>query len=379
MNESTPTDSDSQDTPITQSAEAKDNGATKPRKRKPWTAILAGLLLLVLGGAGAGGYYIWQHVIKRLDTLGTDIASLRMRNAELRDDIEPRFASLEGNTSAQRLEAQLTEQKAQVSQRFAEQIKQNAVLQEAVSALHDMTMRDQQGWVIAEVEYLMNIAHHRLKLMRDLDGAAQALEGADERLSDLGDPLLQPVREQLAQEVYALKNFERPDLTGVALELEQLIAHLQPLPLRGSDGAQTTAQTPTEAPREETAGGWQGVVQAVSAELNRHITLRRKNHAPAEPADADPQASMNNFETLREKLEAARQAALVADDGQYHRQLGAALEQIDANLDPAAAATLKAELEALDKIDFKPELPNIDESLALLRAAQRPRPDEEGN
>jgi uroporphyrin-3 C-methyltransferase len=52
-----------------------------------------------------------------------------------------------------------------------------------VSVLAALVGRSQQGWSLAEVEYLLRIANQRLQLQRDLKTAQLALQAADTRFA----------------------------------------------------------------------------------------------------------------------------------------------------------------------------------------------------
>lgn len=366
-----PTDTKPEDT----ETQALDNDAPEPaneeRKggsRRPWVAILVLLLLLVIGAAGGAGYFTWKHVLGQFDELRSADATLRAEDSTLRaeaESIKQSIAGLDAHPAIGKLAKFITDEKQVLSVELGKQQQRLQGLQEALEVTHDIATRDQRGWALAEVRYLMNLAHHRLRLLRDLDGTALALEAADQRLYAIGDPLLAPVREELAREIHELRHFKRPDRTGIALKLHNLVTSLEPLPLRGQPPVGMTAEAQpavqTDAAPEK---GWKSLLTTVSQELHRHVAVTR-NGEPVEPV-LDAETRLYSHQILRLRLEAARLAVLSEDEDEYHRQLQAATAWTQEHFDESAATALLDDLTKLDETMIRPELPTINGSLKKL-------------
>jgi hypothetical protein len=73
-----------------------------------------------------------------------------------------------------------------------------------------------------EAEYYLVVANTELTLTRDFATALTALELADGRLAELGDPQLAPVREKVAGELLALRSMRLPDIEGIVFSLGRL-------------------------------------------------------------------------------------------------------------------------------------------------------------
>ncbi len=328
-------------------------------------AIVGAWLIAVLGLAvGAGGigagYWVWQQ------QQATDA-----RQSDTLADLNKSIVNLGANPDIQALRKELGEEV--LAFRAANQAQNREIenLKDSLSAIHDVALRDQRGWVTAEIEYLIQIANHRLRLMRDFDGAIAALRAADQRVRDLGDPKLLPVREKLADEIQMLEDFERPDLVGIALRLDRLTNHLQPMPLQRPEQASTRqdlAVAVTEG-EEKTVGGF---FRHVWNEFQSNIDYREYGEPVRSLPDATSELHMNQL--LRLRLEAARIAVLRQDDGEYHRQLKAAREWLTENFQGERATELAAELGALNTVNLRPELPMLTASLDKLKELERTRP-----
>ena len=323
-----------------------------------WVVALLGLAVGA-GGVGAG-YWVWQQQ-QATDARQTDTIA----------DLNKSIVNLGNNPDIQALRKELGEEVLAFREANQAQSRKIANLEDSLSAIHDVALRDQRGWVTAEIEYLIQIANHRLRLMRDFEGAIAALRAADRRVRDLGDPKLLPVREKLADEIQMLEDFERPDLVGIALRLDRMTNHLQPMPLQRPEQASTRQDLAVQVAEDEqkTVSGF---FRHVWNEFQSNIDYREYGEPVKSLPDATSELHMNQL--LRLRLEAARIAVLRQDDGEYHRQLEAAREWLTANFQGERATELATEIGALNAVDLRPELPLLTASLDQLKALERSRP-----
>jgi uroporphyrin-3 C-methyltransferase len=71
-------------------------------------------------------------------------------------------------------------------------------------------------------------------------------------------------------------------------------------------------------------------------------------------------------QVLRLRLEAARVAVMRGNNADYHNELKAALDWLDAHYAPQAAAAIKQQLQSMLTRDIAPTPPDISASLTLL-------------
>ncbi|HDP88862.1 MAG TPA: hypothetical protein ENN42_02750 [Thioalkalivibrio sp.] len=353
---------------IAEPVEERDVAPARSRNAAIVGAWAIALLALATGGGGIGaGWWAWQQQ-RTEDT----------RQADALAALEERIAGLDASAQVAALRRELAEQGRALRSAGDARGREIEHLKDTVGTLHEVSMRDQRDWMIAEIEYLIQIANQRLRLMRDFDGAIAALEAADRRVRDLADPKLLPVRELLADEVQMLKDFERPDLVGVALRLDRMATHLKPMPLQLPEQETVARELTVEVPEEEqkTAAG---LARHVWNAFSEHITYREYPDPVKALPDTETELHLNQL--LRLRLEAARIAVLRQDDAEYHRQLRAAREWLTAKFDGEHAATLAAELEALDAVNLRPALPELTASLDKLHELNRrpgaPKPADE--
>jgi uroporphyrin-3 C-methyltransferase len=369
------------------------DGAGRGGRRLGLVAV-AGTLALVVALAMSGiGYWHWTQLRGELDDLERRLGANLEVQARMQASIEQARGAVEAQQQvfeAREAELRATlgayetaarEQRRVLEQRerqlAAEQLRletREAELREAVDDMHRRIGRSGSAWMVAEAEYLIRLAGHRLELARDALTARAALELADERLRDTLDPAWAPVRARLARDIDALAAAEPPDLDRLGERLAAVKARIPELePARPAHAAGPAAAPPEAeaAPRER---GWDTLVGDFMSGMTDAVRIRR-NDGPV-PALPLPEHEALHRRNLELRLETARLALALGEPGMYRRSLGdarAALrEQFRADADVTQA--LLTELEALAAVDIRPPLPAADgEALRLLQAERTAR------
>ena len=225
------------------------------------------------------------------------------------------------------------------------------------------------AWKLAEVEYLLTIANHRLLMQRDAAGALELLTLSDQVLAELDDFRFHEVRALLADEQLALRTFEYPDMQGVFLRLEAVKRSLDDLPIRLPEYTARDPNASLETPADAS------MVDALLHRLDGLVRFRRHEDEAFRPLLAPAEAEYLE-QHLRLALERAQLAALRGDQGIFEASLRAAGDQLHRFVDPgrSAVAETLAELDALQRIDLQVAPPDIAASLARLRELRRGAP-----
>ncbi|OOG25049.1 hypothetical protein B1C78_07440 [Thioalkalivibrio denitrificans] len=324
-------------------------GSARGQNAALLVATLAFLLSLGVGGAL---FYLWQDAE---DTRAAQARQLERLSAEL-EAREEHLSRLEG--ALDRESGAREDLRERTDARLA-------TVEQGLTRLQDRTTRQERGWQVAEIKHLQRMAAHRLRLMDDPEGARRALQAADELLAELGDPRLMPVREALAGEIQALEDMPRPDIPGVALRLERVVADMRPIPLRGQARVDTAARDVIAGePVDPEAPWWARAYGEVRSALAEHISIRRHGEPLRMLPDAETELFLRQLLMLR--VEAARLAALRTDDAQYQRNLEGAISLLDDYFDSEASASVRERLEGLKAVTLRPEPPDISGSFTRL-------------
>ena len=322
--------------------------AARPKPRRSWFGFFNFLLILALGGAG--GYYWWieqQNLREReaaLDALRAEIET-RASTSQL-SRLDGGIASLRSETGA-------------LGDRIATLETGQEGLRESAEKLYELFGRDRADWQLAEVEYLMRVAQHKLILEDDFAGAALTLQAASDRIGRTGDPGLLPVRVTISEEVAALKTRERPDLVGMTLTLARLARQVRALQPGFAPRAEETGDgLPQVAPPED----WR---DRVAAFIDSLVEVR---HESAPPSEIEVQVE-NVAETLEDNLKLARWAVLDRDARQYSELIDRSLRLLREyyDLDNAANHDFLSELQVLQKMQLRPQKPDITGSLRQMQ------------
>jgi uroporphyrin-3 C-methyltransferase len=374
-----------------------------PAAKKSGGSFLAFLALLLAGAALGASYYLWQQ----LEQVRSDGIALK---DSLTQEVRGQSSELPGQISA--LQGELSELRAQVSplqaeistlgQELQQRPAQDAgitpgaldALQRQISELRDQISRQSSSpitgpvsgpttapavsqtsraaadseavWMVAEVEYLLLVANRRLQLEQDLPTALAALQMADKRLRESGDPAWMKVREQLAAELAALRSVPAVDRDGLSLQIASMVERvgaIEPLMMPAVEAEEEAATVTAREERSlETLPGdaWRG--------LKSLLIIRR--HDGELPLFLPPDQLHFLKQNLQLQLEAARYALLRSDQRLYSDSLERAGAWLAAHFDPEQdeVKSLLVEIEQLKQVQIQPELPDLSGSLRALQA-----------
>jgi uroporphyrin-3 C-methyltransferase len=337
----------------------------RPRSGRALALFSLLLALLALGGVG----YLYQQLIglpglPGLSPTGGVAPEARMT------DLATRIDRLE-SAGAARPDANLAGDLADLSNTLRAEL--DARLRAGAAATDARLRAIEAGgaaapvasdWQLAEVQYLLRMANHRLLMERDVAGAVRLLRAADEVLRGLDDLSLHEVRARIASEVLALESLPALDAEGLFLQLEAIKDDLDRLPLR----------LPTLDAVEPAAEAPEGLLDVLRAEFGKLLRFRRFDGA-VRPLLAPEEAVYLEL-NLRLMLERAQLAALRREQTIYDRSISRARDWIEAFLDletPEVQRVLGG-LRALDGLSLAAPLPDISGSLNALNDQLRSAP-----
>lgn len=295
-------------------------------------ALYIGIAALLLTlGIGAFTFYTWNAQRNLSHQIEQTVMALR--------DLD---TSLKGE-----LEQGLTEMRAE-----------QQILRDVTQEIRNTLARSHDYTVATEAEYLMRIALHRLQLEHDITSAIAALEEADQRLQQIDDPILFETRQQLINEITALKLIPQPDITGASVTLRSLENQIEQLALPTSpQAAPVTAQSARDENFWTTA--WR--------ELKSLVVIRRTDQTT--PPLAQPEQRFFLRHNLRLTLETAQLALLRRDNQAFRANVSTARNWLGRYFAQNAATQLAQEsLAKIEKINLAPALPDTTGSLKTLQA-----------
>lgn len=306
-----------------------------------WLALLLSL--------GAGGAAAWLWLAN--ERLAAELVAVRARPVEW-----PGAAAVQRG---------LADAKQALDAAAARDTALEAAQHELRGAL-DATIRELRSsrQDLSEAEHLLRLASQSLLMGRDARGALELLEASDAILRQRDDPAFHLTRARLAEDIAALRSVAGFDVEGLYLRLSALTATIP---------AVTFAEPRLPQPDAASAPGVTPAVEdwldRAGALLSRYIAIR--HDAP----EAVPLPTAGEEETLRANLrlllEQAKLGLLAGEQKVYAGALTDAQELLRTRFgtEPAANRSFLDEAERLGGQIITPQMPDLADSLAALRAA----------
>jgi uncharacterized protein HemX len=341
--------------------------ATEVPRAEPADTRISGInpvnvlaLALAFFAAAAAGFLWWQYrqfYVALDDVDGQTILSLQDLRATVRR-LEDELETLDGRA----------QQTADTTQRISERVEtyppRFADMEQRLAAAQGVSSEARELWLRAQAEYFLVVANTELSLREARGAAVTALELADDRLVELGNPAFAGVREQIAAELLALRGMRVADIEGLSYSLGRLAARVPELPLRSP--APRRYATPGAAAAELEPGLarlWQSFKNAMSG----MVSVERRQAADAYPLSRDDQTLV--VRQLELELTIARLGLVQGMADVYRASMSAALSLLEAHFltDQAAVEGAVTLLEEMLSLDVAPRYPDITRSLELLR------------
>lgn len=346
----------------------------KAEKSKSGLGLVVFLLLLtfVIAISGiAGGYYVWQQIQTELSAAKEQRNSLESAVASI--DQNPKIKKITGgfNSKLKSTQNDVAKLNDQVDTINEEQQR----LGDVVTRTSDTINRGEVGWMLSEVQYVLRLAQHRLLLDRDFEGATLGLTAADERLNAIKDVRLIPVRQAIAKQIQALRDFPHPDYVGMQLKLDNSMSALRSGLVNLPKDKKNPKHKDTETEEEVASKGEENFSELTLAYVKG--TLDKAKSAFNETYKVthgeqqislfiEEQEKKRAYEFLRQKLLGAKYAVSTRDEQSFQKQLNAASSWLESSDEFANKKQLLDDINQLKKTRLLPELPDISQPSSLL-------------
>jgi uroporphyrin-3 C-methyltransferase len=289
--------------------------------------------------------------------------------SDMQQQLAEKIAEMDGSSKAnQMLLAQSQDQVrdlfgkvATLESRYAESQNQRAALE---TLYNDLSVsRDESA--LAEVEQMLLIAAQQLQLSANVKAALIAMQSADARLQRMDRPAFNGLRKAISQDMDKLRALPSVDITGINLQLNNLIAAVDQMPLAYQQRAANVVVAQAVPPKDETA--WQKLLREIWQEVKQLVRIENtgKNEIPLLP----PNQEFFLRENLKLRLLSARLALLSRDEDSYRQELKTAQLWTARYFDAKSNGGMRMqdELKKLAASDISIELPDISTSLQAVR------------
>jgi uroporphyrin-3 C-methyltransferase len=294
---------DIEDGVVIDSQAAPTNNKRTPQKSSTkvlWFFTLVNLLLIL--SLGAAGYWYYMQALAAENARVDDLAPLKSEILTTGREVgELNTKIIESSeATSQSIDSLL-------SQVFAN----NEANQALAKQLSEVSGRRPSDWLLAEANYLVNMAGRKLYLEHDLQTSMTLLREADARLQDLDDPSLLPIRELIATDVQTLQQVNPVSTTSIALTISGMLPQISQLPLENLKLPEPKAEQSAEL--SNNVSDWQqNLSRTWHAIVGDFISIKRVDE-PLSPYLSERQQWLIE-QQLKHALSQAQTAAL---DEQY--------------------------------------------------------------
>jgi uroporphyrinogen III methyltransferase / synthase len=345
----------------------------RPPKRHSSTFFAIITILSVLALAAAG-YFFVQQLREKQEGLGGRLSEENQQVFQMTKQItslQSQLATLQSQLATIQSKVTTSESKYEralsvVSDTQAGKLEQlRSEHEQKIYRLQRQLAKTRGDWLIADAEYLLSVANQRLQLVGDVKTTRLALEAADQRLRESGDPGVFKVREAIAHELSVLKEVNPPDVVGIFSRLRNLENRTRDLPVFLPHAGKVKKAGQGEAADEPEQS--ESVIDSAIEDLKDLIEIRRVDR-PIEAVLMPEEVALIR-QDLRLDFEMARLALLQHDETLYKANLENARDWLKQHFDTKDPATKKvlAEIDELMKTPVSVQYPDIGQSLILLR------------
>lgn len=319
--------------PETKKSPAENNKpAPKPPAPKQGRGgLFAALIVIVLILLAASDWYGW-HIFRSTTT------QLATQNNQLQNAL------------------------TQTQQQLTQQQQATETTQGMIKKIAQQGTQTHEKWVLAEAEYLIRLANFNVALQRNIDIAIKLLNVADQRLQTLDDPNLVPVRSAIAANIASLQAIPKLDDTGIFVRLNALGNEITKLPLV----PKRIDTKPTITTENKTSSRWETYFHDTLKNLQNIVIIQHLKHPKPPLLPPSQQLFLQN--NIELQLSQAQWAALHQQPLIYQKSLQQATTWIQQyyQQDSSVTQSVLSAIANLQKINVKPQMPDISSSLQAI-------------
>jgi uroporphyrin-3 C-methyltransferase len=294
---------------------------------------------------------VQEQQTRRLESFDLQVQQLNLQSqvpasvddsaiAELRTEIENQIASIA---------------------RIADKVNVVESLQQSVVSSPDFE------WKIFEADYLLGIANQKLRLESDISAAAAMMEAADAALLGSGSNRVFAVRQAIANDLTSLRSVDIFDRQGVYLRIGALIEEVENIDLVNSMRENFENNSANDSTRVQPTPTSNELITSSLEFLSTVFVWRQWDQTP----NAILASEQGEFikQNLKLMLEQSQLALLMKDQTVYAQALKKSSDWLEryAVMDSTAGKLISSELVILSSTNINPVLPEISESLTLIR------------
>lgn len=336
-------------------ANKKDADTHKKTTKKPkdLTKLFLAISFLLSFAIIAGGIFIIDNGLARIEQQNILLTTQQLELKQL---------SSKQNLINQDLQKQL-------NANTRSQTNELITLKETIAAFLKKNQHTRRDWIVAESEYLIKLANHRLILSGDIATSIQALIAADDRLREIGNPKYIPLRKALKLNIQQLNAVTKIDIVGISSAINALQTRVATLPLH-TPAPKTIEQNNNEPLAIKQIDDWKQFPSAIWSDILKLVRIQHHNES-VKPL-LSPEQRFFLTQNLKLQLEQAHSALLNKHPSIYKERLLQAQSWVNEyfNIQHPLTKAFNSELDKLIATNITSTLPDISESLSKIYLLQ---------
>lgn len=304
-------------------------------KKSSYISIAIALFAIVFSLCAIGfGFYLYQSNLSSNTIYEQKVQSLTTQLISQKEKQNTQFQ--QGQLLIENFKTQVEQLDLQLLDAKNKSKLYSSDVQTLQRSLAETQIRHPNDWILSEVEYLVNLAGRKLWLERDIPTTISLLAAADQRVVEMGDPSLNPLRRTLLEDINMLESLPKHDADSSVLALSSLERRIDKLVVVGLDVPDAGGNIKTEVStnvgdwKENLGRSWQAFIESFIVISHRNTEIE---------ALLTPQQAWYLKENLRNNLSKAEFAIYREQQDVYDMALQNSLQLIDRYYDMTDPST----------------------------------------
>lgn len=320
--------------------------------------FLAFSLILAIGAAGFGAYYLDKHKYDDFAILKAQIDKSQEQVLSAKEKIDALYEQIkEKDARASSLLATNDELKNQnnVLKSNEENLKKQSdlALERAENVnirLNNYENRNPNDWLIAQSFFLVSNAQNLLSFSDNIDAALLNLQNADILLVKIDDPQINQIREAINKDILSLKSVAHVDFKGMFYKLDSIYDNTDKMPLnefldeRQKQNSYKKGEVTTDSVKD-----WKSnVMHSLKEFSSRFIEIRRRNDAVVNQFLSPDQTNILT-QNIKTEILLTKVALFNRDEASFSKNINEIITHLSAYYD-VDNAIVKTNLDALNEL-----------------------------
>ena len=320
--------------------------------------LLTFALILVIGAAGYGAYYLdkqkYSDIMEIQHQVQQTSANVTATEGKINDLYNQIKAKDERVTNLLKANDELKNQnnilKSQQETLQKTIDKANKQTEAVNIRLNDYMDRNPNDWLVAKSYFLVSNAQNILSFSDNIEGVLLNLSQADMLLVKIDEPAVNQIREAISKDILSLKKVEHVDSKGILYKLDSVYNNVDNMPLNEflTEAQKKAAYQKAKGTTDSVSDWKENLLTSLKEFSSRFIEVRRRNDGVVNQY-LSPEQSAILLQNIKTEILLAKIALFNKDQESFAHNLDEIKKHISAYYD-INNADVTANLEIIDEI-----------------------------